>query len=75
MDNWASNIGIGGGAGLLGMVLGWFGLKSRINDLKESVRYADTCMAIHKAVDVRLQNIEKMQAETRSDIKKLLARG
>jgi len=75
MSDWISDVGIGGASGLLGIVLGWFGLRSRINDLKESVRYADTCMAIHKAVDVRLQNIEKMQAETRSDIKKLLARG
>jgi len=75
MDDLTTKIGIGSGAGVLGIVLSWFGLKSRVKDLKDSVRYADTCIAMHTALDKRLKNIETMQTEMRNDIKELIKRG
>lgn len=79
MDDLTEKIGIGGGAGIIGAVLSWLGFKYRIDNLqknveslKKSVRYEDTCIEVHKAVDVRLQSIEKMQKEMRDDIKALI---
>lgn len=81
MDDLTKNIGIGGGSGIIGVFLGWLGFKYRVDNLqktveslKNSVRYEDTCIEVHKAIDVRLQNIEIMQTEMRKDIKALLQR-
>ena len=70
-----TNLGIGGGGGILGVVLGWFGCKSKIDSLSKNVRYKDTCNAVHVALEKRLDGIEKMQTEMRDDIKKLLPGG
>ncbi len=79
MDDLTKNIGIGGGSGIIGAVLSWLGFKYRVDNLqknlenlKSSVRYEDTCEKVHKAIDVRLKNIEVMQTEMRKDIKALL---
>lgn len=81
MDELTEKIGIGGGAGIIGAVLSWLGFKYRIDSLqndvetlKKEVRYQDTCVEVHKAVDVRLQSIEDMQTEMRDDIKALIQR-
>ena len=81
MDDLLTKLGIGGGSGFLGIVLGWIGFKGRIDNLqtdmktlKENVRYEDTCVEVHKAVDARLESMEAMQKEMRDDIKRLLAR-
>lgn len=81
MDDLLKHIGVGGGAGAIGILLSWLGFKSRIDNmtedlsgLKKRVRFSDTCLAMYEGIDKRLTNIEAMQKETRSDIKKLLAR-
>jgi hypothetical protein len=81
MDDLTEKIGIGGGAGIVGAILSWLGFKYRIDNmqkdvetLKKEVRYQDTCLEVHKAVDARLQNIEDMQKEMRDDIKALIQR-
>lgn len=79
MDDLTKDIGIGTGSGIIGVVLGWLGFKYRIENLhqdvkslKENVRYEDTCIEVHKAIDIRLQSIEAMQVEMRNDIKALI---
>lgn len=71
MSDWA-NMGIGGGSGLVGVVLGWLGFKSKLDSMAKNMRYKDTCDALHKAIDNRLGGIEDMQKEMRDDIKILL---
>ena len=81
MDDLLTKLGIGGGSGFLGIVLGWFGFKGRIDalqtdltTLKGVVRYEDTCEKVHVAVDTRLKSMETMQKEMRDDIKELIRR-
>ena len=76
-----TDVGKTGGAGLVGVILGYLGFRSKVNRLEKrvdslsnSVRYADTCKATHEGVRERLKSIEDMQAETRSDVKEVLRR-
>lgn len=83
-----TKIGMPGLAGMLGIVLGWFGLKSRIVKIEKKVcdmrkelnterkefRLEVTCNKIHEAVNIRLQNIEEMHRECRTDLKEILRR-
>ena len=73
------DLGIGGGGGIIGLFLSWFGFKSQIRDLrtdlngvKRRVRFRDTCDEIVKRVEKSLESILAMQEEMRSDIKKIL---
>lgn len=59
--------------------VGW--LQNNVKELKESVRFSDTCDEIHKAISRELKDIKKSQATTekevtatRVDIGKLLER-
>jgi len=81
MDDPITKIGIGAGSGLVGIMLGWLGFKAKVENLqtdmtalKKNVRYQDTCLEVHKAVDSRLKAIEGMQTEMRDDIKLLIRR-
>lgn len=80
IDDLTKNIGIGGGSGILGVLLSWLGFKSQIKDLrtdlegvKRRARFRDTCDEIVKRIENSLENIQAMQEEMRSDIKKILA--
>jgi len=80
MEDIATKTGVGGGIfGLVGVVVGWFGLKYRIAAIKENVeqlsnnvRYKETCEEIIRATDLRLASIEAINKEMREDIKELL---
>ena len=81
MDDLTTKIVIPGGSGICGMVLGWFGLKSRISRvekvvcaLKKEIRFEITCDKIHEALNVRLENMEGLHKESRDDIKEILRR-
>jgi len=80
MDDYTTP-GVGGLSGLVGVALGWLGFKCKVRDierrlekLSDSVRYADTCDGITKALNCRLKAIEEMNTEMRKDIKELLKR-
>lgn len=79
MDDLMKDLGIGGGGGIIGLILSWFGFKSQIRDLrtdldgvKRRVRFRDTCDEIVKRVEKSLESIQGMQEEMRNDIKKIL---
>ena len=81
MDDLLTKIGIGGGSGLVGVVLGLFGFKTKVQrlekdmtEIKKDARYTITCIAVHKAVDEKLASMETMQKEMRDDIKELIRR-
>lgn len=73
-------MGLGGGT-LLGTVLTYLGMKQRIDriekgtdDMKEKIRYVDTCIEIHKAVERRLESIEGKQDTVLGIVMELKAR-
>jgi hypothetical protein len=81
LDDLTTKIGIPGGAGLLGIILGFFGLRSRVRHVEKDnallmrdARFGVTCDKIHTAVDTRLEGIEALGKESRDDIKELLRR-
>lgn len=51
--------GAGAGGGILGGFIAYFGFIRRLERLSDVVRYTETCEATHKAVDQRLESIEK----------------
>lgn len=60
-----TQIGATGGAGIVGVLLGWLGFRSKVNSLekqidslKGSVRFEDTCKEIHKATDKELAKLD-----------------
>ena len=73
-------MGLGGGT-LLGTVLTYLGMKQRIDrveksadDMKKTIRYVDTCIEIHKAVERRLESIEGKQDAVLGIVLELKAR-
>jgi hypothetical protein len=73
------DLGVGGGGGIIGLILSWFGFKSQMKELrtdldgvKQRVRFRDTCDEIVKRVEKSLESIQAMQEEMRNDIKKIL---
>lgn len=81
MDDLTTKIGVPGLSGAAGMVLGWFGLRSRIKsveksvcNLKTEVRFEVTCDKVHGALDLRLATMEGLHKESRDDIKEILRR-
>jgi len=70
-----------GGGGVLGALLVWLGLKSKLQDvekrissLSKGVRYIDTCNEICKSLNQRLQSMESRQSEMCKDIKLILSK-
>ena len=73
-------MGLGGGT-LLGTVLTYLGFKQRIDrleksndDIKKEIRFVDTCIEIHKAVEKRLGSIEEKQDTMLAVVLELKAR-
>ena len=73
-------MGLGGGT-LLGTVLTYLGMKQRVDriekstdDMKKTIRYVDTCIKIHEAVDRRLESIEGKQDKILDIVMELNAR-
>ena len=73
-------MGLGGGT-LLGTMLTYLGMKQRVDriekssdDMKKNIRYVDTCLKIHEAVDRRLENIESKQDRVLETVLELKAR-
>ena len=76
-----TDIGKTGGVGLIGALLGYLGFRGKVNaiekrvdSLANSVRYADTCKAMHEALNTRLDGIESGMGTIQGDIKKILGR-
>ena len=68
-------IGAGAGSGILGVILAFFGLKSRINSIDrklEHVVYDDTCKATVTGIEKQLNTVTDLLKEQRTDIKELL---
>jgi len=70
-----------GGAGLIGVILGYLGFKGKVNNLEKkldslstSVRYIDTCDSRYESVKERLTSIETGQGVMQGDIKEILRR-
>lgn len=81
MDDLSKHIGVGGGAGIMGVILSWLGFRYRIKSVEEDmagikkrVRFSDVCQEIVTRIEDRLTGIEAMQKESRDDIKELLKR-
>lgn len=71
MDNPLGDAGIGVGGGIVGAILTLIGFKSRldtqdkeIKDIRDKVRYIDTCEATHKSIDNSLKRIENKLDDT-----------
>ena len=65
MSDWIEVIGSGTGGGILGTILAYLGLKSKVDALEAKVEkqgdktvWRDTCIATHKAINGRLERIE-----------------
>ena len=81
MEDLTTKIGIPSGAGILGMVFGWFGLKFRINrvedridKLSENVVFTDVFETFQHGLKERLDSNENLLKESRKDIKEILGR-
>jgi len=81
MDDLTTKVGIPGGAGLLGMVLGWFGLRWRIGHVEERVTklydevvFTDVFLTFQGGLKTTLDCHEKLLKESRDDIKEILGR-
>lgn len=68
-----------GGGGILGFILAFMGLKSRLStvemaltSLNKELRHVDTCTEITRGMFKRLDQIETNQAELLKDIKLIL---
>jgi len=79
-DFFTTGAGAGGG-GILGFLLAWLGMKSRLSNMEKTlasmnkeIRYVDTCTEITKGMYQRLKAIEDNQAELLKDIKLILQR-
>jgi len=69
------NVGIGGGGGIVGVLLAFFGFKSRLDNIDrklEHVVYEDTCDATVAGIEKQLETQTELMKEQRDDIKELL---
>jgi len=70
-------IGIGGGSGLLGVVLTFFGFKSRLDGIESKLNHVvfdDTCKATVGGLEKQMKIQTDLMMETRKDVKELLKR-
>jgi len=51
------NIGVGGGSGIIGVLMAFFGLKSRIKRLEEGKVDLGTCTAIKTGIHQRVDDL------------------
>lgn len=78
-DNLLQTGGAGGFGAVLGALMSFFGIKGKITDVDKRidnltgvVMFANTCDAVHKGLNQRLDHADHTQAEIRSDIKDML---
>ena len=72
------SIGSGAGAGLIGAILGAFGINRRINKVEETKQDKALCETIHKGIDAQFLDIKEGQRaifEELKDINKYLRNG
>jgi predicted ATP-grasp superfamily ATP-dependent carboligase len=81
MNDLTTNAGVGGLAGLVGTIAGLFSnktkikcLEKKVEKLRDTMRSKESCEGIIQNFNVRLDALEKMNSEIRSDIKELLKR-
>ena len=79
MDELTTKVGVPTGAGILGVILSWFGLRTRVVSverkvcrMQEHVVFKDTCKSTRTAIKERLETIEDLSKEQRDDIKEIL---
>ena len=73
----AQQIGAGGGGGVLGVVLAFFGFKSRLDSMEKKVCGKvdrGVCEAIEKGVDDKFETQIALMKETRDDVKTILGK-
>ena len=74
-DNLLQTGGAGGIGAIFGMVLGFFGFKTRIENLEKGTVTKDTCTVVQKAFHDSMQAQNEMLKEMRTDIKTILKNG
>lgn len=81
MDDLTTKVGIPGLSGLAGIVLGWFGLRTRIikveermDKLSDNVVFTDVFQTFEEGLKIRLSSHEKLLKESRDDLKEVLGR-
>lgn len=79
MDNLIQTGGAGGFGAVLGALMSFFGIKSkidavdkRVDRLTDVVAFTDTCDAKHGAISKQFEDSKEMQTEIRDDIKDIL---
>ena len=79
MSDLISTGGAGGFGALLGALMSFFGIKSKINDvdkridrLADVVQYSSTCEAVQESMNKQFKAQKEMTTEIRDDIKHIL---
>ncbi len=70
-------IGAGAGSGVVGVILAFFGFKSRLDNMEKKVCGKvdkGVCVAIEKSVDDKFDAQMDLLRETRTDVKSILER-
>jgi len=74
-DNLLQTGGAGGAGAILGLILGFFGFKSRIENLEKGTVTKETCVVVQKAFHDNMEAQNSMLKEIRTDIKAILKNG
>jgi len=74
-DNLLQTGGAGGIGALFGAVLGFFGIKSRLDSLEQSTVKKETCIVVQKSSHDLMDAQNEMLREIRTDIKAILKNG
>ena len=74
-ENLLQTGGAGGVGAILGAVLGFFGIKSRIEKLEGNVVYKDTCGSTVAGIKEQMHTQTDLMKEMRDDIKAILRNG
>jgi len=74
-DNLLQTGGAGGIGTILGVILGFFGVKSRLETLENKTVKKETCVVVQKAFHDSMDAQNSMLKEMRDDIKAILRNG
>ena len=77
MDD-VTGMGVGGISGLVGVITGWLGFKSRLDAVEkrqEKCQTKDVCDERDEGFQRRFDSIDEINKEMRDDIKQLLRKG
>lgn len=72
------DVGMSGGSGLLGALLTFFGLKARMDELKQELEkkvHAPTCEAIQKHYDERHTDVRDALTRIENKLDKMISKG